>query len=71
MKCVIPSKDLNDETAKDWNCLGETTNRDGVCDGCKSFGWTVDPTEISNAIANDPLLAGKIQIASPIQPEGL
>jgi hypothetical protein len=30
-----------------------------------------DPKEIAEAIANDPLLAGEIQIASPIQPEDL
>jgi hypothetical protein len=71
MKCVIPPKDPNDETAKDWHCVGETNNADGVCDGCKAFGWTTDPKEIAEAIANDPDFAGRIDIVSPIQPEDL
>ena len=71
MKCVIPKKNPDDETAKDWTCLGETSNKDGVCDGCKAFGWTTDPTEIQNAIANDPLLRDHVDIVSPIQPEHL
>lgn len=71
MKCKIPAKDTNDESAKDWVCLGETENNDGVCDGCKAFGWTVDPKEIAEAVANDPELSKYVDIISPIQPEDL
>lgn len=67
MKCVIPPKDPNDKTADDWHCQGETTNPDGVCDGCKAFGWTTDPSEIAAAIAEDPELSKMINIVSPIQ----
>lgn len=60
MKCAIT----------DWpNCLKETQNKNGVCDNCSADGWTGDPIEVAAAIANDPLLAGKVAIASPIQPE--
>jgi hypothetical protein len=67
MKCQIP-REMGDGSQPDWDCDGETTNKDGVCDKCKAAGWTGDPTEIAHAIANDPLLAGSVQIASSFQP---
>ena len=38
-----------------------------MCDGCKAFGWTTDPSEIAAAIAEDPELSKMINIVSPIQ----
>lgn len=62
---------MADGTVADWKCDGDTLNLDGVCKSCKEAGWITDAKEIANAIVNDPLLAGKVQIASPVQPEDL
>lgn len=42
-----------------------------LCDACKADGWTSDFKEVSEAIANDPLLSKGIDIVSPIQPNDL
>jgi hypothetical protein len=57
MKCVVP------------DCGGEATNqKNPVCAKCDAAGWTADFEEMSQLIAKDPDLAGKVQVASPIQP---
>jgi hypothetical protein len=59
MKCV----------ANDEGCLGEATNPENpVCTSCAAKGWTANFKEMSELVANDPELGGKIQIASPLQP---
>lgn len=51
------------------NCGGDAFNPDNpVCTKCADDGWTANFKEMSELIANDPLLAGKIQIVSPLQP---
>ena len=42
-----------------------------ICAECLSKGWTSDPVEIMNAIANDPVIKDLVQIVSPIQPTDL
>ena len=56
--------------AQDEGCTGIATDLENpVCESCAAKGWTANFTEMSSLIANDPELADKIQIASPVQPD--
>lgn len=59
MKCTVPG-------CKSSRPIIAPDNQ--VCADCDAAGWTANFTEMSELIANDPLLAGKVQIASPLQP---
>lgn len=55
--------------ANDEGCLGVATDKaNPVCKNCADKGWTANFGEMSELIANDPLLKDKIDIVSPIQP---
>ena len=60
MKCTVPG------------CEGEAFDTlNPVCKKCAEDGWTANFEEMSQLVANDPLLAGKIDIVSPMQPKDL